>query len=71
MNVVIDGNNYTLIAYAASQKIKTNQSPEEKLTTVLYSMLKKLKNEFPGDYYVCWDTYGGTWFRRNIDQNYK
>lgn len=71
-NIILDGNNHVLIA--ASVAIKKASTPEE-FTDVLYSLLCstiiKLKKKFDGNFYICWDTYGGTAFRKELDSDYK
>lgn len=70
-HICIDGNNLTLIAYAASRNLQGNYPESEKLYYILTKMLGNLKKKFEGDFYVCWDTYGGTSFRKQLDPNYK
>lgn len=68
--LVIDCFNFTLIAYAVA---KNSGTPiEESLPNVLNSMLRRLKKDFPFHLmYGCWDTFGGTSFRKNINPDYK
>lgn len=70
-SIIIDGNNLTLIAYAASLNSQYKGTEGEKLFIVLSSMIQSLKKKFSGDFYVCWDTFGGTSFRKELDSNYK
>lgn len=69
-SICIDGNNFSIIAYTSCGKV-----PEDKLEGAVYNSLAKmlgnLKSKFSGDFYVCWDTKGGTSFRKNLDNNYK
>ena len=70
---IIDGFNFTIIAGAAAMRIPGDEPIEDKLYTVLFSMLRANKKRFPDtdNWYVCWDSYGGKDFRSNIDNNYK
>lgn len=70
-NICIDGNNYTLIAYSAALRSKEGASLEDRLQNVLASMLGSLHKKFEGNFYVCWDTFGGTASRKALDPNYK
>lgn len=69
--ICIDGNNLTLIAYAAANRSLDGTPLEDKLYAILTSMIRNLKKKFEGEFYVCWDTYGGTHSRRALDSNYK
>lgn len=69
--ICIDGNNLTLIAYAASKKMQGDYPDSEKLYYILTKMLGTLKKRFEGTFYVCWDTYGGTFFRKELNPEYK
>lgn len=64
--VVIDAFNFVLIGVGASAKANFEYYP------IIFSMLTKLKGMFNNtDFYACWDEYGGTQFRKDIDENYK
>ena len=73
-NLIIDGFNFSFIgAYIG---FKDESDAEEmklsKTLSVLDSMLYKLRNSFPfARIYACWDSPGGTVFRKEIDSNYK
>lgn len=70
--VVIDGNNHLLIGMSVALKnAKTEEEFGDYSYNVISSMLRNLKKKFDGKFYVCWDTYGGTASRKNIDSNYK
>lgn len=69
--VLIDVFNFTLIAAFTSLKAEEERR-EEVFSSILSSMIIKLKNQFPNaTFYACWDSFGGTQFRKEIDPNYK
>lgn len=69
-SVCIDGNNFSIIAYTSCGKVSGDKL-EEAVYNSLARMLGNLKNKFSGNFYVCWDTRGGTTFRKRLDNNYK
>ena len=69
--ICIDGNNFTLIAYAASENMLGDYPKKDKVYYVLSKMLGSIKKKFDGEFYVCWDTYGGTSFRKELNPEYK
>lgn len=68
-NICIDGNNLTCIAY--STPVLGIEDALDRTYSVLFRMLDKLKQKYDGNFYVCWDTKGGTTFRKQIDSKYK
>ena len=69
---VIDAFNLTLIAAAGAINSKQDLPLEDKLYNILSHMLNSLRSKFSnGKWYAVWDTYGGTQFRKEIDENYK
>lgn len=69
--VCIDGNNFTLIAYAAAARHPIEMPLEDRIYGILSSMIRGLKKKFDGKFYVCWDTYGSTSSRKDLDSSYK
>ena len=73
-NVVIDGFNFAFIGAYIGYKDETD-TEEVKLSktlSVLDRMLNRLGIQFPfADIYSCWDSPGGTTFRKQLDENYK
>lgn len=69
---VIDGMNFALIAAWTNIKGMEGIDPVEKYRNTLWSMLKSITSNLPHDnWYVCWDSFGGKDFRKEIDENYK
>lgn len=71
---IIDGNNHIMIAISVARNIHESKgmSVEDCTYNLLYSMMRKLKQKFSDhEYFVCFDTRGGTSFRKEIDENYK
>ena len=67
--LIIDCFNFTLIAYAVA---KNSENPIDALPSILNSMLRRLERDFPFHVlYGCWDTYGGTFFRKEKNPDYK
>lgn len=68
--LIIDCFNFTLIGYAV---VKNGDAPiEVALPRILNSMLNRLERDFPfHQMFGCWDTYGGTFFRKDKNSNYK
>ena len=73
-NIIIDGFNFSFIGAYIGYKDETD-TDEVKLSktlSVLDGMLNKLGARFPfADIYACWDSPGGTVFRKQLDENYK
>ena len=72
--LIIDAYNFVLIAAAVAVNINNGEyTIGETVTMILKGMLKKLYAMFPevDKTYACWDSYGGTFFRKEIDPNYK
>lgn len=68
-NLIIDCYNLILIAYSVANSFDNS---EEALPNILTKMLKRLDKDFPFyNLYGCWDTPGGTAFRKNLCENYK
>ena len=68
-NLIIDCYNFILIAYSVA---KSSGNLEDMLPEVLSRMLKRLIRDFPSyNMYGCWDTPGGTTFRKSIYESYK
>ena len=68
-NVIIDGNNYIMIAMSVASK-----NGDLNMTgNILSSMVNKLKRTFGSSsrYFVCFDSRGGTSFRKEINPDYK
>lgn len=68
-NVIIDGNNYIMIAISVASK-----NGDLNMTgNILSSMINKLKRTFGSSsrYFVCFDSKGGTSFRKEINPDYK
>lgn len=67
--VVIDAFNFILIAASAALKNLDNPDLSYHITS---TMIQKLKGLYNGaEFYACWDEYGGTQFRKEIDPSYK
>ena len=69
VNVIIDGNNYIMIAMSVASK-----NGDLNITgNILSSMINKLKRTFSSSsrYFVCFDSRGGTSFRKEINPDYK
>lgn len=73
-NIIIDGFNFSFIGAYIGYKDETD-TDEVKLSktlSVLDGMLNRLDARFPfADIYACWDSPGGTVFRKQLDENYK
>lgn len=71
--LVVDAFNFTLAAYSVAMYRQV--PPEEFVDTfnnILRNMIRKLQSNFSGyDYYVVWDTWGGTKFRKEQYSDYK
>lgn len=71
---IFDGFNYVLIAaYGSQQRRDFNDDAINSISDTLYNMLRKfIKEHIDVDkFYSVWDTFGGTSFRKAIDNNYK
>lgn len=69
VNVIIDGNNYIMIAMSVASK-----NGDLNMTgNILSSMVNKLKRTFSSSsmYFVCFDSKGGTSFRKELNPDYK
>lgn len=61
-----------IAGYSSLKGVSENYTFEDILASTLYSMINKLRKTFPYyKFYACWDTFGGTQFRKDIDSNYK
>ena len=76
--VLIDAFNYTLIGIAATMRAGgiTDENNKNFLSSfgyIINGMLNNLTKRFGKDstYYVCWDSAGGTQFRKDLDSSYK
>lgn len=70
--IVIDAFNHALIgASTALRKNLPESDFKDFLYQVLEGMIVKLKRTFPGTYYACWDSPGGTKFRKELSSDYK
>lgn len=68
--LIIDAFNFVLIAAGAS--IKYGNKMMDIFDSIILTMIQKLFKIFPGyKMYACWDEYGGTQFRKDIDSEYK
>lgn len=73
-NLIIDGFNFSFIGAFIGFKDESDTSEIKlsKTLNVLDSMLSRLRGLFPfANVYACWDSPGGTVFRKEIDSNYK
>lgn len=68
-NIIVDGNNYIMIAMSVADR---NGRPDS-TRAILSSMIRKLMRIFGefSNYYVCFDSRGGTQFRKDINPEYK
>lgn len=71
--VIIDGNNHLFIGYNAALRDRPNSDEDlsNKLYHIISIMIQVLKRKFSGEFYVCWDTAGGTSSRKKLDPSYK
>ena len=67
--VVIDAFNFILIAAAAAFKHPEDSELYYHITSTMIMKLKKMF--YNSEFYACWDEWGGTQFRKDIDENYK
>lgn len=68
-NLIIDSYNFTLIAYSVANN---SENPDDMLPVILNRMLRRLNKDFPFyTLYGCWDTPGGTTFRKKLCDSYK
>ena len=73
-NIIIDGFNFAFIGAYVGYKDETDAEEVKlgKTLSVLDGMLNRLSTQFPfADIYSCWDSPGGTTFRKQLDENYK
>lgn len=73
-NIIIDGFNFAFIGAYVGYKDETDTDEVKlnKTLSILDSMLNKLDTQFPfADVYACWDSPGGTTFRKQLDEDYK
>ena len=71
--VIVDGNNYMQIAIFAAKKADKGDptvATTQRILTVMIKGLMSLFGEF-SDYYVAWDSTGGTQWRKDLDDDYK
>lgn len=70
--VLIDAFNHVLIAASvALSRTSTEEDFQNMLSAILLGMIQNLKKKFNGKYYVCWDSPGGTAFRKEKNPSYK
>lgn len=65
---LFDGLNYTRIAYSVAQK---SEDPLSAFEALFYKMFSNFARAHAGVYYACWDTAGGTQYKKDIDPQYK
>ena len=73
-NVIIDGFNFAFIGAYIGYKDESDTEEVKigKTLNVLDGMLSRLDIQFPtANMYACWDSPGGTVFRKQLDENYK
>lgn len=73
-NVIIDGFNFAFIGAYIGYKDEsdTEEAKVSKTLNVLDGMLNRLDVRFPSAHmYACWDSPGGTVFRKQLDEGYK
>lgn len=70
--ILIDAFNHVLIAASvALSRTSTEEDFQNMLSAILVGMIQNLKKKFSGKYYVCWDSPGGTSFRKEKNPDYK
>lgn len=73
-NLIIDGFNFSFIAAygAINDKDLPESMKESKTLHIVEAMLRKLTYKYPyARVFSCWDSKGGTDFRKNLDSSYK
>ena len=70
--LITDGNNHAFMGASVAMNIAKDGNFEDVLYNILTGMVQKIKKTFKGyKCFVCWDSYGGTHFRKELYPEYK